>query len=404
MARPGKRWMFSRVCLCILAVVFCPLDHQGQQAPAGSSQPAQAGSSSQASGSPGNSDRKLSGLALIVEVTSIAGDRLFHADGYRIRVESGTVTAFSVSLKTLSDVLPGTWVHFEGVRDDTGVLVASKAEFFAPGSRKLLTSIGPRKVNQAPDYYSVTRDGLLDADGHFISPHTKVRLSDSGGPCGLHKVPADSRLQERVERIGMRLVPEFQKQLPLDSPSRIPFRFYAIADDKVRSAFACNMGLVLVPKNVVERLQNDDQLAAVLADGIAFDLQRQLVTLTPLDLVAGGSEVAALIPFLFPAGYVAGEVAEGIVDYEKEAKLRREFARMALQLVADADFDPWQAPEAWRMLAPKDSPKDIQTLQYTPEGKYQLSILKLQYKRDNSGPSAMLPASATSNSVQLSRH
>jgi hypothetical protein len=399
-ARPRRRWMFSRVCLCTLFVVFCSLDHQGQQTAVGSTEPAQAGSSAEASGGSGNSDRKISGLAVIVEVASITGDRLFHADGYRIRVQSGTVTAFSGSLKTLADVVPGTWVHFEGVRDDTGVLVASKAEFFPPGSRKLLTSMGPRKVYQAPDYQSVTRDGLLDADGRFVNPHTKVRLSDAGGPCGWHKVLADPPLQERVERIGMRLVPAFQKQLPRDSPSRIPFRFYAIADDKVRSVFACNMGLVLVPKNVVERLQNDDQLAAVLADGIAFNLQRQLVSITALDLVGGGSEVAALIPPLFPAGYIAGEAAEAIVGYEKEARLQREFARIALQLVAAAEFDPWQAPEAWRLLSPKDPPQDIHSLKYTREGMYQLSILKLQYKRDNSGPSAVSPPSAAGNSIQ----
>lgn len=178
MAKPGKRWMLSRVCLCILVVVFCPLDHQGQQSPDGSTQPTQAGSSSRARVSSGNSDRKLSGLAVIVEAASVAGDRLFHADGYRIRVKSGTVTAFSGNLKTLADVVPGTWVHFEGVRDDTGVLVASKAEFFPPGSRKLLTSMGPRKVNRVPDYQSFTRDSLLDADGFFVNLHTKVRLKN----------------------------------------------------------------------------------------------------------------------------------------------------------------------------------------------------------------------------------
>ena len=384
-----------RVCFCTLFVVFCPVEHQAQQPAAGSAQPAQADPAADASGSSGNSDQKLSGLAVVVKVASIAGDPLFHADGYRIRVRSGTVTAFSGRLKSLVDVVPGTWIHFEGVRDDTGVLIARKAEFFPPGSRKAFAAMGTRKAKHAPDYQPVTRDGLLDADGHFVNPHTKVRYSDAGGPCGWHRVPADQALQERVERIGMRLVPVFQKQLPPDNPSRIAFRFYAVTDDKVRSVFACNLGLVLVPKDVVERLQNDDQLAAVLADGVAFNLQRQLVTISPLELVAGGSEVAAFIPALFPAGYIAGDVAEGIVGHEMDARLQRELARIALQLVADAGFDPWQAPEGWRLLASKDPTRDIQSLKYTREGKYQLSILKLQYKRDNSSPSAVPPASAT---------
>jgi hypothetical protein len=108
--------------------------------------------------------------------------------------------------------------------------------------------------------------------------------------------------------------------------------------------------------------------------------------------VAVGSEVAAVIPALFPTGYIAGDVIEGIVGHETEDRLQRELARMALQLVADAGFDPWQAPDAWRLLAPKDPPRDIQPLKYTREGKYQLSILKLQYKQENSGPSTVLPA------------
>jgi len=316
----------------------------------------------------------------MIKISPIGGDPLFYADGYRIRVGAGTVTAFSDPLKTLTDVVPGTWIRFEGVRNGDGILEARKAEFFPPGTRKALTAMGPRKAKKVTDYQPITRDSLLDADGHFVNVHTKVRLSDTG-PCGWHRVPADLALQERVERIGMRIVPAFQNQLPLDSPARIPFRFYVVADDKVRSVFACDLGLVLVPKNVVKRLQNDEQLAAVLANGVAFQLQRQLVTLSLLDMVSLGSEVVEFISPLYPAGYIAGEVIEGIAGHEKEARLERELARMALQLLDEAGFDPWQAPEAWRLLAPKNTPRNISSLKYTREGKYQLAVLKVEYKK-----------------------
>jgi hypothetical protein len=128
--------------------------------------------------------------------------------------------------------------------------------------------------------------------------------------------------------------------------------------------------------------------------------QRQLVTISPLDLVAGGSEVMALIPALSPAVYIGGETFQGVVGYEKELRLQRGLERIALQLTADAGFDPWQPPEAWRRLRPKDLPRDIESLAYTPEGKYQLSILKLQYQGDHPGPSAGLSANGDGNSVQ----
>ena len=336
----------------------------------------------------------------MIKADAVAEGPVYHADGYVIRVQPGAVTAFFGSLKTLADVVPGTWIHFEGVRDGTGVVVASKAEFFSPGWHKGLTAMGPRKLKNTPDYQPVTHDSILDANGQFVGPHAKVRLSDAGGPCGWHRVPADLPLQERVERIGMQLVPASQKQLPPEDPSRIPFRFYVVDDDKVRSVFACNTGLVLVPKNVVQRLQNDDQLASVLADGVAIHFYCQRVSISPRDMAAVGLLVAEFIPGIPLAGYIAGEAAEGILDHESQVRLRHEIARMALQLMADAGFDPWQAPEAWRLLAPKEIPRDVQSLNYTSEGKYQFDILKLQYKRDSSGPSAVLPASVEGNPAQ----
>jgi hypothetical protein len=337
-------------------------------------------------------DQKLSGLSVILKVSSLAGEPLFEADGYRIRIAPGAEITFAGSLKTLADVGPNTWIRFSGVRDDTGVLVARKAEFFPAGTRKGITAMGPTKVKPTPDYRPISQDSLLDSDGHFANPHTKVRMSDAG-PCGWHRVPSNQPLQERVERIGMSIVPAYQKLLPADSPSRIPFRFYAVADDKIRSVFACSAGLVLVPKNVVERLQNDDQLAAVLANGVALQLQRQLVTLASLQMTAEGAEFAALA--LSPAGFIAGDAAVGIVGHELEVRLEREIARIALQLLSHAGYDPWQAPEAWRLLGPKEPPKDIRSLPYTREGKYQLGILKVQYRRGGSGVAVESSASPT---------
>jgi predicted Zn-dependent protease len=262
------------------------------------------------------------------------------------------------------------------------VVVARTAEFYPAGTRKAFTAMGPRKAKPAPDYQEVKQDSLLDADGRFVSPRTKVRYSDAGGPCGWHRVPADEALQERVERVGMRLVPEYQKQLAQDAPSRIPFRFYAVAEEKVRSVLACNTGLVLVPKNVVERLENDDQLAAVLADGVAFNLVRQQTTAA--DRLEISTEVAAA----FVGGWAAVPAAEALIGRERMLRLERECARIALQVMAEAGYDPWQAPEAWRRLGSREMPKDLQSVEYTREGRYQLSILNVQYKKASAASAA----------------
>ena len=325
-------------------------------------------------------DKAISGLSVILKVESAAAERIFQAGGYRIKIAApSTAISFTEPLKRLTDVIPGTWIKFQGTRDESGDVTARTAEFYAAGTRRGLSAIGPKRVKDTPDYQPVMRDSIVDANGHFANDRSKVRFSDAGGPCGWHHVPADAALQERVERIGMRLVPEFQKQLAHDAPSRISFRFYAVDDDKVRSVFSCNAGLILIPKNAVERFQNDDQLAAVLADGIAVNLIRQLFTIPAV-------KTSAQVAVVLAAGLPALGAADAIMDYEQAFGLAREHARVALQLMDDAGYDPWQAPEAWRLLPPKELPADTQSLEYTPEGKYQLSILELQYKRAADSP------------------
>lgn len=369
-----------RICVCVSVAAFAMSAVRAQDNTAPTDQTSIAKPASDSSADSPTSGHDISGLAIIVKVESAGGDTLFHADGYRIRVKTGTKIDVSGGRKSVADVTPSTWIRFEGVRDGTGVLVAQKAAFFPSGTHKALTVMGPKKPVQAEDYQPVIKDSILDARGQVVSLHTKVRYSDSGGACGWHKVPADRALQERVERVGMSVVPAYQKLLSVDSPARIPFRFYAVTDDKIRTDIVCDKGLILVSKKLVERLQNDDQLAAVLADGIAFNLKRQLVTLTPLELAGVSADVLTLIPALSPAGFIAGETAEAVLYHEAVVKLQRECGRIALQLMEDAGYDPWQAPEAWRLLAPKDVPRDIESLKYTHEGDYQLSILKLQYK------------------------
>jgi hypothetical protein len=369
-----------RCCLCAFVVVLMPVQYRAQRPDPSSAGQPDPGAQTSGDNSE-NRGLKLSGLALVVNVRSIDGDHVFQADGYRVRVDATTETAFSGSLKTLADVVPGSWIHFEGVLDQTGVLAARKAEFFPPGFRRVFTAMGPKNTKNTEDYQPITHDSLLDAGGHFVNPHTKVRLSDAGGSCGWHRVPADQQLQERVERIGMSIVPAYQKQLPPNDPSRIPFRFYAVADDKFRSVLACNLGLVLVPKNVVGRLQNDEQLAAVLADGVAFNLQRQLVTITLADGAGVSADVAGALVGGGLGLWATDVLVERTIGREVALRLERARARISLQLLADAGYDPWQAPEAWRLLAPNEAPKDLQALTYTREGKYQLSILNLQYKQ-----------------------
>jgi hypothetical protein len=55
---------------------------------------------------------------------------------------------------------------------------------------------------------------------------------------------------------------------------------------------------------------------------------------------------------------------------------------VALALMADAGYDPREAPETWRLLEPKQLPANLQSLKYPRLSGYQLGILNLQYNTE----------------------
>jgi hypothetical protein len=101
----------------------------------------------------------------------------------------------------------------------------------------------------------------------------------------------------------VRLAAQDQKQLPLDDPATIPFTFYAVDEAKSHSELGSVDDLILIPVQLVNRLKNDDQIAAMVADGVAFDLHHQqahLITDTRAVLAAdaAGLLAGALVPGL----------------------------------------------------------------------------------------------------------
>jgi hypothetical protein len=327
-------------------------------------------------------DKKLAGFGVIDKVIEPGPEPLYEADGYRIRIASGTEAHFSKGLNAQADVGTNTWVKYEGKRNEAGELLATRAEFVTGRQGKIKPIV---QQDSMP-----SQDSLIDANGKLESLRTKVRLSDAGGPCGWHRLPADKALQERVLRVGISVVPAYQKQLPDDSPSKIHFRFYAVDDVKIRSEIVCNvgfvatpnnLGLVLVPKQVVERLGSDDALAAVMADGVAFNMQQQSATLIAEWRELFGAEAAGGIAEAFvPELYFANEIGVDIMAHKIEVRMEEQRGRVALALMADAGYDPWQAPEAWRLLAPKKLTGDVSLLKYPSRSGYQLGILNLQYR------------------------
>lgn len=318
---------------------------------------------------------KLAGFSVIERMVSSGAEPVFEADGYRVRIGSTTETSFRGDLKAISDVGANTWVRYSGTRDKSGMLLVTKATF-APGRLKAakddVVGLAHEQMKfEAPDLAN-KRDG-------------RVNLEMFGG---WRTVPADRELQERVGRVGMGVVPDYQKAMAESDPFKIKFRFYGIDDDGIRSEICSSHGgLILVSRQTVERLKDDSQLAAVLADGVAFTLQHQAKRLAvdewkEIGEVAAETAEIGFIPTIIAPFEVAGLV------HEKVEMAAEERGRIALALMADAGYDPWQAPEAWRLLGPKHLPSDLNSLKYPDLSGYQLGVLSLQY---NANSAAVAP-------------
>jgi hypothetical protein len=312
---------------------------------------------------------KLSGLGVIDKVIARGDEPVFQADGYRIRITKASHITLPDDLNSLESITPNLWLHYEGIRDADGVLVARTAHFLPARIAKIkaIPNLDSVPVQLQPPgaaqpAMEASRPGMVKVGwGHA------------------HMLPADEALQTRVQRIGNRMVPAYQKEFPPDHPAKIDFRFY-VMEDKRREDLKTLDGAVLVSTTLMNRLQNDDQLAAVLADGIARNLQQQAARMVKNNRIVLASLAGELVGQFVPGVGLIAPIA-GIGPAQLEQTLLEQRSRVALSLMADAGYDPWQAPEAWRLLAPKKLPADTSTLKYPERSGYQLNILGLQYRR-----------------------
>jgi hypothetical protein len=329
----------------------------------------------------GDWNKKIEGFGVIDKVIATGPEPVFRADGYRIRITSATEIKFAGGLTSLSGVGTNTWIRYEGRRGAGGILQASQVTF----AKARQTKFKAPKPDSLP-----TQPSLIDIDGNFISVHAKTRMGEWAGPCGLHRVVMDQAMQERVRRVGMKVIPEYQKQLPDDSPSKIHFRIYVVDEPVYREDIECAVGFILVPRQVVERLANDDQLAAIMANGVAWSMMGQSARLVSENLELLGVMIAGDVAGAFvPGANLATDVGVDIAGHEIYKHMQEQAGRIAVALLGDAGYDPRQAPEAWRRLATKKMSRDPGQLKYPSRAAYQISFLKLE--GDPPQPSSTVP-------------
>lgn len=272
------------------------------------------------------------------------------ADGSIIRIPASAHLEFKEPLRSLKDVTTNVWLDYKGKQQADGTVLAGEARF-----KSNLPNPRAQKTREHTNYdpTRVTKPGSIAG---------KLVL----GPNAM-EIPTwhDAAMQARVAAVGKRLVPGYQRQLPDSDETKIDFRFYVTKGDRwLRSVVALPSGIILVPHQVVDHMQNDSQLATVIADAIAVEIEAQDdrmmkgVRPTGKQFTAGVAEDAgiygaeSIVPGLDYA--FLGDYALGTSSARRTLEKQfRQSARVSLSLMHEAGYDIGEAPIAWRRLAEK---------------------------------------------------
>ena len=305
---------------------------------------------------------KLSGKGLIDRLLAPqpAGSLLVRADGYPILLTPATQLSFSEPLHTLDDVRTNTWLEYQGHQRQDGVLVAEKA------------ALHPNTISDREDRLRDKYD--YDPAAVPAQAHDNALLRYVVGANPRNLAPAqDQAMQDRIEAIGERLIPAYQRALPENDPTRISFQFQLIEQGRALGAIWLPNGTILLPSEQAARMQNDDQIAAYLSIGVAGVLEKQQLRFERTKLLLNVAQAGAGNVPVLEAGFLAegffAETEENIETAESQQRIR-----VALTLMHDAGYDLKEAPKALWLLASK-KPEPISNIPIPDEAIYAYAML-----------------------------
>jgi hypothetical protein len=313
-------------------------------------------------------------------------ERFLRADGYLLCITPETKLKFEAPLKSFVDVSTNQWIQYSGTPHDDGTVTLKFARILpnaiSDSENKLLykTDYDPSAV-PGDAHQNVWKEAFLGVDPKKIPPYH------------------DPATQARLNRIGNSLIPAYQRSLPDSDLTKIIFRFQLVDGARWRDAFTTPAGIILVPHQLVERMQNDDQLATVLADNIAEALEKDALRVRPVATAALATTAAEYATITVPVvGLATGLSSLGLQGreaHEISAQLAQS-GRVSLCLLHDAGYNITQAPLAWWLLAgKKDKPLDQVKLPIRAETLY--DSLGFSWRNPAmSSPSSTKPAASSS--------
>ena len=168
------------------------------------------------------------------------------------------------------------------------------------------------------------------------------------------KLSTDKALVERVRRVGMRIA----KATGL----KLDWKFYVIDDPKTANAFCLANGHVFVYSGLMKYVDNDAQLATVMAHEIGHAIAHHVAEQVSMAMVTNMAATAAAIAIdqnvrdrgeraAYMAALGLGANVGVVLPYSR--MLENEADHIGLMLMAKACYDPRQAIAFWKKFAKK---------------------------------------------------
>jgi hypothetical protein len=325
----------------------------------------------------------LNGFALVERIVAPTGPAsdplrlLLRVDGYVILINATTKVTFQSPLTSIREVKTNVWLKYHGKLQSDGFLLADTAIFSS---------------NTIPDSEAKLLD-KNDYDPAAVDPNSKQNIA-RWLLLGIDpkKIPPykDAAMQARIDRIGSSLIPAYQRNLPDNDPLKILFKFQLIDASNWKDALTLPTGIILVPFQLIERLQNDSQIATLLADNIATALEKQTYRAQPGRKKMAVAEIASAVGGLSTLG-ATSLITSSVANADKH-NAEDQSGRVSLGLLHDAGYDIAQAPITWWLLA-ESSARDLSSISLPPRAANlyrSLGVTWHNYAEASTAPSSTL--------------
>lgn len=269
---------------------------------------------------------------------ALDGDKAW-IDGRAVRLNTNSVIVGkgawkNKTFRSFSELSLGAAVKVEGVRRADGIIYANKVEAepneFTGGDQRMLNLV------KAGTFIPTKLEG-----GKGIVGGKEVKFVD------------DLELQTYINKIGNRLVPRYERDLPNDYPGKKVYRF-AVIEDESFNAFALPDGSVFINTGLLKQIKNEAQLAAVIGHEIAHAThehgrkrlegqeKRQWLSIAAVlgGAMVGSQELAA-----------AGVLAVGALQNHYARREEDQADRVGLRYMVRAGYDPREAAKVWREIS-----------------------------------------------------